>query len=263
MTTSNSRTPNGSQRVAMVTGAGSGIGRTAAQAFSAQGWKVAAIDIDSDGLEVTAKHSPSIVPIEADITGDAGALLEQVSSKVGIPHRVMNNAGICRTGTAVDMAWEDIAAVFEINTFAAIRITQAAVPMMQSNGGGQLINVASLAGFLPTPQLAIYAASKAALVAYSDVLFRELAGSSVAVCCACPPVVETPMVDGIRASAPTALGGQRGIHPMQVIAAIEVALAEGELLAFPGQARTAWRMKRFAPWFLDRQLNRLQPGSAR
>lgn len=250
-------------RVAIVTGAGSGIGRIASQAFAAQGWRVAAIDRDELGLAATALHAERIIPIVADVTEDPKALLDEVIEKVGTPSRLMNNAGICRIGSAVTISAEDIAATFEVNLFAAIRLCQATVPLMQSTGGGQIINVASLAGILPTPQLSVYAASKAALLAYSDVLAKELKGDNIAVVCACPPIVETPMVDYMRELSPTVLGGQRGIHPMGVVSAIEHALETGTFLAFPGQAKTVWRIKRFAPWFLERQLNRLQPENSR
>lgn len=250
-------------RVAVVTGAGSGIGRVAARAFAAQGWRVAAVDRDADGLAVTGEHAERIVPIVADITDDLKPIVDEILEQVGTPSRVMNNAGICRIGPAESVSPEDISATFDVNVFAAIRLCQATIPLMRENGGGQIINVASLAGILPTQQLSIYAASKAALLAYSDVLFQEMRGSSIQVVCACPPVVETPMVDSMREQSPSVLGGQRGIHPMEVVSAIEHALETGALLAFPGQAKTVWRMKRFAPWFLQRQLNRLQPESSR
>ena len=250
-------------RVAVVTGAGSGIGRVASRAFAAQGWRVAAVDRDTKGLEATAEHADRIIPIVADVTEGAKSLVDEILEKVGVPTRVMNNAGICRIGPADSISQDEIAATFDVNVFAAIRLCQATIPLMRDNGGGQIINVASLAGILPTPQLSIYAASKAALLAYTDVLFQEMKGSTIQVVCACPPVVETPMVDSMREQSPTVLGGQRGIHPMDVVAAIEQALETGSLLAFPGQAKTVWRMKRFAPWFLQRQLNRLQPESSR
>ena len=245
-------------RIAIVTGAGSGIGCVASRAFSAQGWMVAAIDRDVPGLQETAKHTDRIIPIEADVTSDAELLVKQVVAEVGVPLRLLNNAGICRTGAAAEMPDDEIAAVFEVNTFAAMRLCKAVVPLMQETGRGQIINLASFAGMLPTPQLAAYAASKAALIAYTDVLRRELKGTGIEVCCVCPPVVETPMVDSIRASAPSTLGGQRGIHPMKVVEAMEHALAKGQLFAFPGDAKIAGLLKRFAPSVLERQLNRLQ-----
>jgi short-subunit dehydrogenase len=131
------------------------------------------------------------------------------------------------------------------------------LPVMLDRRRGDVVAFASLAGWLPSPHLGAYSASKHAVVAFMEVLAYENRGSGVRFACVCPPVVDTPMVAGIRARDDAALAGQRGIEPGVVLDAIEHSLEAEELFVLPGKGTKAvWRTRRFAPALIWRQIER-------
>jgi NAD(P)-dependent dehydrogenase (short-subunit alcohol dehydrogenase family) len=237
-------------RVALVTGAASGMGQLFARRLAAQGATVIAADIDEPGLDATARHARSVEQVRLDVT-DAGAISELVA-RVERDHggidRLVNAAGIARVGLLAEQDTDEIELVMRVNYLGTMRLVKAALPGMLARNSGDIVNFASLAGWLPTPRLGAYDASKFAVVAFSEVLAHEQEGTALRICCVCPPVVETPMVDGMRARDPASLGGQRGIQPGVVIDAVERGLDAGELFVFPGRGtRTLQRARRVAP----------------
>jgi NAD(P)-dependent dehydrogenase (short-subunit alcohol dehydrogenase family) len=120
--------------------------------------------------------------------------------------------------------------------------------MTAARGGGELILIASIAGWVPMTSVGAYCASKAAVVAMAEVLARECADSGVRVVCVCPPAVETPMLTEMQRTRPDVVSDAPGIPPAEVLRAAERALAKGRILAFPGRGTTAlWRARRLAP----------------
>ncbi|WP_146238309.1 SDR family oxidoreductase [Streptomyces sp. Act143] len=233
----------------LVTGAASGIGRHAALTYARRGHPVAAVDIDTERLAHLPRHQ-GLHTFPCDVT-DAAALdrtLQDVAAAVGTPTRVVHSAGIARVGRLLDQPLSDIEQLVRVNYLGSVQVARAVVPRMAAGRRGDLIIVASIAGWVPMTSVGAYSASKAAVVAMAEVLARECAGSGVRVVCVCPPAVETPMLTEMQRSHPDVISDAPGIHPDVVLRAAERALARGRVLAFPGRGTTTlWRARRLAP----------------
>jgi short-subunit dehydrogenase len=156
----------------------------------------------------------------------------------------------------VDLPAADLLAAMAVNYGGVVAATQAVLPGMLERGRGEIVEFASLAGWLPSPKVGAYAATKAAVVSYSESLARELRGTGVRLVCVCPPVVDTPMAERARDQLGKEFEAAPPIAPEQVLDAIETALARGDLWAFPGPlTSTVWRLRRYAPEFLWRRLD--------
>lgn len=255
-------------RTALVTGAGSGMGQVAARRLAAAGVTVAALDVDAAGLEATTRRSPNTHAVTCDVA-DADAVsdaVERVVAELGPLDRVVHAAGICRIGTALAHPMPSFRRVLEVNYLGTVHVCRAAMPAMIRRGGGTVVLFGSLAGWVPSPRLAVYSASKFAVTAFADVLAQETSGTGVRVLCVCPGQVETPLSDRIRAADPGVLAGQRGSAPEAVLDAVEAALDRDRtpLFLFPGaMTRQAWLTRRFAPNLLRRQIARtVRPADA-
>ena len=245
--------------VALVTGAASGMGQLAARRLAAAGTSVAAVDVDGDGLAATVLRAPNMRSWECDVT-DGGAVervVKEVEAAFGPIDRLVHAAGICLPGLLADQPVEEIDRTVTVNYLGTARAVLSVLPGMLDRRHGEIVAFASLAGWLPSPRLGAYSASKHAVVAFVEVLAYENRGSGVRFACVCPPVVDTPMVAGIRARDAAALGGQRGIEPGVVLDEIERSLEADELFVLPGRGTKAvWRARRFAPGLIWRQVER-------
>ena len=248
-----------STAVALVTGAASGMGQLAARRLAAAGVSVAAVDVDEAGLDVTVSRAPTMRPWMCDVT-DAAAVertAKEIEAAFGPVDRVVHAAGICLPGALADQSVDEIERTIAVNYLGTVRVVKAVLPGMLERRRGDVVAFASLAGWLPSPHLGAYAASKHAVVAFTEVLAYENRGSGVRFACVCPPVVETPMVERIRARDEVALGGQHGIDASVVLDAVDRALDAGELFVLPGRGtKAAWRFRRFAPRLIWRQIDR-------
>lgn len=235
--------------VVLVTGAASGIGRHFALTYARRGHTVVAVDCDSRGLAQLPHHS-GLHPFVCDIA-DAAALartVEEAEAAVGPPARVVHCAGIARVGRLMEQPLDDIEQLVRVNYLGTVQVARALVPRMAAEQGGELILIASIAGWVPMSSVGAYCASKAAVVAMAEVLARECADSGVRVVCVCPPAVETPMLTGMQRTRPDVVSDAPGIPPDVVLRATERALAKGRTLAFPGRGTTTlWRARRLAP----------------
>jgi short-subunit dehydrogenase len=245
--------------VALVTGAASGMGQLAARRLAASGASVAAVDLDDDGLAATVGRAATMQSWTCDVS-DADAverLVKDVESALGPIDRLVHAAGICLPGTIVEQPVDELDRTIAVNFLGTVHAVKVVLPGMLERQGGEVVAFASLAGWLPSPHLAAYAASKHAVVAFMEVLAYENRGSGVRFACVCPPVVDTPMVAGIHARDAAALGGQRGIDPSIVLDAIDRSLDADELFVLPGKGtKAAWRTRRFAPSLIWRQIER-------
>lgn len=195
-------------QAAVVTGAGSGLGRALALELAGRGVQVVLVDLDEQGLRATAADVESAgvraVPERVDVTdaGAVSALAERAVAATGRVDLVVNNAGITPEEPAP--MWElDLAAwhrVLEVNLFGVMHGIRAFTPHLVAAGRGHVVNIASLAGLISTPWSSAYAISKHGVVAASETLRSELdiAGCPVGVTAVCPGFVRTPMVDRMR-----------------------------------------------------------------
>jgi short-subunit dehydrogenase len=235
------------------------MGRLAARRLAADGTEVAAVDVDADGLAETADLSPTISPLVCDVT-DAVAvdeLVGWVDKELGPIGRLVAAAGIAPTAPLVDQPTDTILRAMDVNYGGVVRVVKAVLPAMLDRDAGEVVVFASLAGWMPTPSLGAYSATKHALVAFSEVLSHELQGTGVKVACVCPPLVDTPMIRQLEAGGVTSHTKVTPLAPQVVIDAVERALAAGELFVFPGRGTKAMvRTRRLAPGALWKLLEK-------
>ena len=172
--------------------------------------RVAALDLSPESLEAAQRHSPNVSPYAADVTDpDAlAATIARVVDECGPVDRLVHAAGICLPGRLVDQSVDDVARVMEVNYLGTVRTVAAVVDGMLERSRGDIVLLASMAGWVPSYRLGAYDASKFAVVAYGEVLAHELEGTGVRTVVVCPPPVATPMLDAINAADPQALAGQ-------------------------------------------------------
>ncbi|MGZ8688711.1 MAG: SDR family NAD(P)-dependent oxidoreductase [Gaiellaceae bacterium] len=182
-----------SGRVALVTGAASGIGAAAARRLLAEGAKVATLDLSGEGPE-------GALALQGDVSlsADVDAAVARVESELGPVDVLVCCAGIggasLRTQDVSDEEWKRVMA---INTDGVFWCNRAVVPGMEARGYGRIVNVASIAGKEGNPMAAAYSASKAAVIALTKSVGKDLARSGVAVNCIAPAVIETPILAGL------------------------------------------------------------------
>jgi NAD(P)-dependent dehydrogenase (short-subunit alcohol dehydrogenase family) len=248
-------------RVALVTGASSGMGRLSAQRLAARDVAVVAVDVDEDGLARTARRAPQIQTVVADVR-DAQALVElvaDVEQRVGPIDRVVNAAAIAPTRKLAEQDYDDIRRVMEVNYLGLVAVTKAVLPAMLERRRGDLVQFGSLAGWLPSQCFGAYSATKAAVISFTETLAHELSGSGLRVVCVCPPVVDTPLLEQVREHGPRGFDRQPMIRPEAVLDGIERALDRGQLFSFPGRGTaTLWRLRRFAPSLLWRRIDGME-----
>ena len=184
-------------RVAIVTGAAAGIGRAIARRFAAEGAAVLAVDRNAEGLEAT-------VP---GITGEGGrtrALVEDVGAP-GAADRIaraclqasgridvlVNNAGIGGSHEVLETSDEEWARILDVDLTSVFRLSRRVLVEMRRQGGGRIINMASVFGTTAFPGAASYSAAKAGVIALTKVMGKELAESGVLVNCVAPAAIET------------------------------------------------------------------------
>ena len=245
-------------RVALVTGAASGMGQLAAQRLAEAGARVAAIDVNEQGLKETAAGRAGVHAYRCDVTDLRAieALVPELEAELGPIDRVMNAAAIAPSGLLAEQDVETIRRVMDINYGGVVNVIKATLPGMLERRCGDLVNFASLAGWLPSPHLGAYNASKFAVVSFSEVLYHENRNSGIRMVCVCPPKVDTPLLAQVKAKS---IESAPMIQPGEVLDAIEDALERGEFWVFPGKGtRAVWRMRRFLPGVLWSRLHKIE-----
>jgi NAD(P)-dependent dehydrogenase (short-subunit alcohol dehydrogenase family) len=241
-------------KVVVVTGAGSGIGRGMAVAFAREGARVVAADVDADGLDETAlavkkEACGDVMTAVVDVRhGDEmDALAARVDAECGGADVLCNNAGVFRGGVVWQNPQSDWDWVFGVNVFGIVNGLRAFVPGMIERGReGHIVNTASMAGLVATGMSGIYTVSKFAAVALSEVLARDLqsARAPIGVSVLCPSAVATriaesqrnreqPIDDDESANAIEHILGDfcgRGIDPMGVGPMVVAAVRRGQFL---------------------------------
>ncbi len=245
-----------------ITGGGSGMGQLAARNFAAQGYQVAAIDVNEQGLLETAENHQNIRTFKTDVTSyDAVCeAVEETESKLGPIKRVYNAAAIMPLGRVVDQDIEVFHRVMDINYNGLVNVSKAVLPKMLERNQGELVNFASLAGWVPILYMAAYNASKFAVVAFTEVLHHEHKDSDVKILCVCPPPVKTPLLDQARDTVwPKVFDQGEAIEAKDVLAAIDQAISDDELFVFPGKGtRMGQRMRRWLPNLLWKNVHQTE-----
>ena len=196
-------------RIAVITGAGSGIGRGIALAIARRGGKLALCDIREESLAETAALAAALgahcSTHRLDVADRAAvaALPEAVLSAHGAVHLLFNNAGVAVGGTFERVSEQDFDWLMEINFHAVVRLTRAFLPHLRATDRGWIINLSSLYGLVAPPGQTAYCASKFAVRGFSNALRHELQGTNVGMTVVHPGGVATGIVRHARLPAGT------------------------------------------------------------
>jgi NAD(P)-dependent dehydrogenase (short-subunit alcohol dehydrogenase family) len=176
--------------IALVTGASSGIGKAAAERLATAGYKVYGT---SRRRAQTGQRSFEMLPLDVTSDESVAAAVAEVIRLDGRIDLLVNNAGFgVAPAGAEESSIEQAKSIFETNFFGMVRMTRAVVPYMRQQGGGRIINIGSVLGFLPMPYGALYAATKHAIEGYSESLDHELRTRGIRVSIIEPAYTKTP-----------------------------------------------------------------------
>jgi uncharacterized protein len=180
-------------RRALITGASSGIGREFARLMAADGWHLMLTGRDQAALAALADELGGAETIAFDLTvPGAVATLAACATAEGKPlDALINNAGFGAIGAFDGLEWPRQEAMLQLNVVAATELAHRLLPALRARPRAYILNDASVAGFLPGPFMAVYYASKAYLLSWSEALAEELRGSSVTVTALCPGPTHT------------------------------------------------------------------------
>jgi NAD(P)-dependent dehydrogenase (short-subunit alcohol dehydrogenase family) len=210
-------------KIAIVTGAGSGIGRAIALAMVREGAHVALVGRRKDKVEAVAREAVpgggSVIAVSADVSKQAEIehVLQETVKAFGRINVLVNNAGILHAGTAeqiTEAQWDE---TFNINVRGLWLLSRAVLPHLRKAGGGSIINVASVLGINGVRNRAAYSASKGAVVLLTKCMAIDHGHENIRVNAICPSFVETDLTAAVlsKAADPDAIRRERiGVHPL-------------------------------------------------
>jgi short-subunit dehydrogenase len=263
---------------AFITGASSGLGLELARALGRDGWKLGLFDRNVERLarveEELSGAGLTVLAYPGDVTNSdelTVAVNSFAATQDGL-ELMINNAGVAGSGTLMEVSLEDWRWIVDINFMGVVHGARAAIPHLQRNGAGLMINVASAAAFASAPGMISYNATKAAVLSLSETLSGELAASGTQVSVVMPTFVPTNLIESFRGPAEARERATQALRDSKYAATdaardILLQAAAGRLyIVLPGSARMLWRLKRWAPrFFLKRVLalrERMRAGQA-
>jgi len=253
-------------KLAVISGAASGIGRATTLALAQQGARIAACDLNEAALdtlraELAAKGCDALAErVNVGDRDSVAAFARHVHDRFGTADILVNSAGVYVAGSMLDLSLEDWEWVLSTNVWGIIHMCHHFVPPMVAAGrGGHVLNLASMYGYWPSPCVAGYLTSKFAVFGYSQALREDLRPHNIRVSTVCPGIVATGIVQTMRirtagpdhAELRAALErkyAHRGYGPERVAQAILKAIRTGKgvVLVSP-EARIMYHLERFAP----------------
>ncbi|MEW2078878.1 SDR family NAD(P)-dependent oxidoreductase [Streptomyces sp. NPDC012403] len=244
------------RRVALVTGASSGIGAATARRFAAGGWHLLLSGRDRRRLEETASGTSAVL-LPADLAAPDGArmLAQAALRETGRVDVLVAGAGIGWAGPFLTMPHTDIDRVLFLDLNATLHLVREVLPAMVEAGGGRVVLVGSVAGSVGVREEAVYSAAKAGLAAFAEALRQELRDTGVGVTLVVPGPVETGFFD--RRGTPYQRSHPRPTSPGRVAAAVWNAVSQGrDDTCVPAWLALPPRVRALTPGLYRRLLNR-------
>lgn len=211
------------EKIAVITGAGSGIGEAIAIRFAKEGATVVLVGKTKSNLERTydklAPYSSQSMIYEVDVTDEAGMkqLFKDVYDRFGCIDIVVNNAGIGLAATVTETSSEDWDKLMNVNVKGVFFGCKYSIPYMQKQGGGVIINMASVAGVVGLYNRAAYCTSKAAIIGLTKSIAIDYAEDNIRVVAISPGTIETPYVDKILQNDPNKEATRKAMEARQPI----------------------------------------------
>jgi uncharacterized protein len=247
-----------SPRTALVTGASSGIGAALAPLFARDGWQLVLVARTVAPMQALAdrlarEHGVAVTVIASDLSapGAAGRLAAELAARGLTVDALVNNAGFGLHGAHATTDAAEESRMLALNVVAVTELTKALLPGMLARGRGRILNLGSVGSFVPGPLMAVYYASKAYVLSYSEALAEELAGTGVTVTALCPGLTRTGFQ--ARAGLPTHMARGAGITADvdDVARAGYAAMMRGARIEVPGALN---KLSTFLPRFAPRRL---------
>ena len=190
-------------KVALITGAGSGMGRAAAEVFVREGAKVLAVDISGRQNETATSLGKDVVPFQCDVTKEdqVEAMFAAATKAFGKVDAVLNVAGLAAGGMLADASLEEYERILGVNLKGVMLGTKHAIRTMLPTGGGSIINWSSTGGINASPGTSIYSMSKAGVIALTKAAAIEYGAKGIRANTICPGFIETEMSGGPGAGA--------------------------------------------------------------
>lgn len=247
-------------RAAVITGAGSGLGRAMALAWAREGFKIGATDVSLPAVEETiemvknAGGDGEAMRCDVRLVKDIRAVADhffRIWGKVGI---LANNAGVADVGYVGEIPLDNWGRTIDTSLWGTIYGCHVFVPRMKAQGGGYIVNTASAAGLMNMPEMAPYNVVKAGVISLSETLRVELAPHNIGVTVLCPSFIKTNLIrnvtttDAWQSELVEALFGNARVTAEEVVEATLKAVRRRRIYVVPQfTPRWGWRMKRLNP----------------
>ena len=241
-------------KIAIVTGAGQGIGQAIARKLAAEGATVVVTDLDEASAIQTADALPGAVAIRADVSDRQAvqAMADRVVQQFGRIDVLVNNAGWDKASPFVDSDPADWDRAIAINLYGVLHTCKAVLPVMAGQGSGAVVNLGSDAGRVGSSGEAVYSAAKGGIIAFTKSLAREMARHQVRVNCVCPGPTDTALFasfagPNLREALTKAIPFRRLGQPTDVanvvafLASDEASFVTGQTVSVSGGLTMNWR----------------------
>lgn len=244
-----------------ITGGASGLGQALAARYARAGYRVCVGDLDearcASTLDQVRAAGGDGHALRCDVTReeDLQAAADWLQERWGGVDLVFNNAGVAQVGALADVPLQDWQWIIDINLLGVVRGCKVFAPRLRAQGRGHLVNISSLAGLIHPAGSAAYSATKAAVVALSEVLKAELEPDGVRVSVVCPAFFRTQLAESMRAADPQSMQRARKLVGKARFGAEEIAdkifhgVARGDFhILTHRQGQVAWLLKRLLPY---------------